>query len=263
MVNSAICLKVVKSKKRRGLAVPPFLLFFWTSFTLLPAADLVWAADWGSLLGGLRQGKKASLQNTPVGNGLKEALKVGIDKTVKVLGKTDGYLKNDAVKILMPERIRKAEGLMRKTGLGPQLDEFILSMNRAAEKAAPLARDIFVDAIVGMSIEDAEGLLKGGDTAATDYFKRATSSKLTDSFKPIVRDAMSKYGVTQKYQAIEDRYKTLPLARNLPLPSAENYVVQKSLDGLFYTLGKEERAIRTDPAARVTPILKQVFGQAG
>ncbi|MEI8345027.1 MAG: DUF4197 domain-containing protein [Candidatus Omnitrophota bacterium] len=218
------------------------------------------AADWGTWLKSVGVDSSASLKGTPVGDGLKEALKVGMEKAVTALGRTDGYLKNNAVKIPLPERLRQMEGLLRKVGLGGPMDELVVSMNRAAEKAAPSAREIFADAIVSMSIQDAQGLLQGLDTAATDYFKRTTSPKLAEFFKPVVRNAMSQYGVTQKYQAVGDRYKTLPFSRNFPLPDIEGYVVQRSLDGLFLTVANEERAIRRDPAARITPILKQVFG---
>lgn len=227
-------------------------------FAAAPAAQ----ADWASLLKSVGISKQTSINDTPVASGLKEALRVGIDKTVQTLGKQDGFLKNDAVKIMMPERLKKAEGLLRKTGFGPQMDELVLSMNRAAEKAAPQARDVFIDAIAGMSIEDADGILKGGDTAATDYFKKSSSAKLTESFRPTVRQAMSQYAVTNKYQALSEKFKTLPIAGKIPLPDVEGYVVQKTLDGLYSTLGKEEALIRKDPAARITPILKQVFSKS-
>lgn len=217
------------------------------------------AADWQSALQSFGISGKSSLNDTPVANGLKEALKVGIDNTVKTLGKSDGYLKNEAVKILLPERLRGMDGILRKVGLGPQMDEVVLSMNRAAESAAPAAKDIFVDSIVGMSIDDAQSILKGSNTAATDYLKRSSSARLTEAFKPAIRQAMGRYGVTAKYQAVADRYKALPLAGKFPLPSIEDYVTQKSLDGLFLTLGKEEAQIRKDPAARVTPLLKKIF----
>ncbi|MCG3176478.1 MAG: hypothetical protein MOGMAGMI_01433 [Candidatus Omnitrophica bacterium] len=217
------------------------------------------AVDLGSALKALGVDKKASLGGTRVGQGLKEALRVGVDRAVQLAGKKDGYLGNSAIKIAMPEKLRLAEGLMRKVGLGGQVDQLVLSMNRSAEAAAPHARDIFIDAITDMSIEDAEGLLKGGDTAATDYFRRKSSARLAEVYRPVVARTMSQYGVTAQYQALMAKYQALPLARRLPLPSIEDYTVNKALDGLYTVLGQEERRIRVDPGARATALLKEVF----
>lgn len=191
--------------------------------------------------------------------GLKEALKVGIKKTIKSLGKNNGYFTNQNVKILLPEDIRKTETALRGIGLGPKLDEFTLSMNRAAEKAAPLAADIFSTAITEMSFDDAGKILKGGDTAATDYLKTKTYAKLLDLFQPKVRKAMNDYKVTKKFEAINDKVQTVPYVNKLPNIDMNKYVSSKALDGLFYMLGQEETNIRTNPKARVTALLKDVF----
>ncbi len=237
------------------------------SFAALAAALLLAAtpasADLSSLLQSVGVSKKTSINDTPLASGLKEALRVGIDKSVQALGKQDGYLKNDLVKIQMPDRLKQVEALLRKTGFGPQVDEFVLSMNRAAEKAAPQAREVLIDAIAGMSIEDAQGIMNGGNTAATDYFKKSSSARLTQSFKPVVQKTMSEYAVTAKYQAITGKVQSLPFASKLPMPDIEGYVVQKALDGMYTTIGREETAIRKDPAARVTPLLKQIFTKKG
>ena len=200
------------------------------------------------------------LSDTQVGSGLKEALKVGIENTIKLLGKTDGYLGNQAVKILLPQGIKNAEGLLRKAGLGPKIDECVLSMNRAAEKAAPLAADIFATAITQMSIDDANQVLNGGNTAATEYLKTKTYSKLLETFRPSVRKAMDDYAVTKKYQELADKTQTLPFVNKLATKiDITQYVSSKALDGLFSVLGQQEAEIRTNPAARVTDLLKQVF----
>ncbi len=237
-------------------------------FMLIVSAGLffvspVYALDWGSALGSLGVNKKTTLGSTQIGQGLKEALRVGIDKAVQMTGKKDGYFGNQAIKILMPEKLKLAESMLRKIGMGAKVDEFILSMNRSAEIAAPYARDIFIDAITNMSIEDAESLMKGGDTSATAYFQKTTSAKLAQAYKPIVTNTMSQYGVANQYQSIMGKYQSLPFAGKFPLPSIEDYTVQKSLDGLFLTLGEQEKQIRQNPAARTTDILKQVFGQKG
>jgi hypothetical protein len=191
--------------------------------------------------------------------GLKEALNVGIKNTITYLGKNDGYFANQAVKILLPEKVRKTEKVLRGIGFGPQLDEFTLSMNRAAEKAAPLAADIFTTAITEMSFDDANKILKGGNTAATDYLKSKTYNKLLDLFQPAVHKAMSEYNVTQQYDVINSKVQSLPLVGKIADFDVNHYVSSKALDGLFYTLGKEETNIRKNPKARVTALLKEVF----
>ncbi len=191
--------------------------------------------------------------------GLKEALKVGIKKTIKSLGKNNGYFANQNVKILLPEDIRKTETVLRDIGLGPKLDEFTLSMNRAAEKAAPLATDIFLTAITEISFDDAAKILKGGNTAATDYLKNKTYIKLFDLFQPAVRQAMNDYKVTKKFEAINDKVQSVPYVNKLPNIDMDKYVSSKALDGLFYMLGQEEANIRTNPKARVTALLQDVF----
>jgi Protein of unknown function (DUF4197) len=204
---------------------------------------------------------KNNVSDTDVVSGLKEALKIGSDNTVSLTGKTDGYFANDAIKILMPEKLRSIETGLRAVGQGEKVDSFVLSMNRAAEKAAPAAKSIFWDAITGMSFEDARKILGGGDTAATEYFRRKTGDALTAAFRPVVKDSMKDTGVVQQYDQLQSAYQSVPFASSLPSFDIEQYVVAKALDGLFLVLGQEERKIRTDPAARVTDLLKQVFGK--
>ncbi len=191
--------------------------------------------------------------------GLKEALNVGIKNTITYLGKNDGYFANAAVKILIPEQVRKLEPALRGIGYGPQIDEFTLSMNRAAEKAAPLAADIFSTAITEMSFDDANKILRGGNTAATDYLKAKTYNKLLEKFQPAVRKTMSEYKVTQKYDVLNEKVKKLPLIGQSTNLDVNRYVSSKALDGLFSVLAKEETNIRTNPQARVTELLKEVF----
>jgi hypothetical protein len=195
-----------------------------------------------------------------VASGLKQALSVGATNAVKLTGVENGYFGNQAIKILMPEKLQPLEKGVRLMGGGPQIDEFVLSMNRAAESAAPAAMPIFKKAIMSMSFSDAQGILTGGNTAATDYFKRTTSPELTTAFRPIVEEAMSKTGVVQKYDGLTKQMQSMPFSKSISF-DITGYVVTKSLDGLFYMLGKEEEKIRTNPAAQVTPLLKQVFGK--
>lgn len=200
-----------------------------------------------------------SMSDTKIGEGLKEALKVGIDNAVAATGKTDGYFGNELIKITMPPKLQLIEKPLRTLGFAKQIDELILSMNRAAEKAAPAAKDIFVDAIFSVTIKDVQALYNGGPTAATDFLKKKTYHKLRGQFAPIVTKALADYDVTKKYQDMMARYSQMPMSQKFQPPSVEEYVVNKSLDGLFVVLGQEETKIRQDPAARTTILLKEIF----
>lgn len=206
-------------------------------------------------------GGESSLSESKVASGLKDALQVGTDKAVKSTGRTDGYFGNQAIKILMPSNLRTVEKGLRAMGYGPKVDDFILSMNRSAEAAAPAARKIFVDAILAMSFDDAKKILSGGDTAATDYFKGKTTDDLTTAFRPIVEKTMDENGVTRQYKELTDQYASIPFAKS-QMFDINKYVVTKALDGLFYELAEQERQIRKDPAARTTNLLKEVFGKS-
>jgi len=196
-----------------------------------------------------------------VASGLKEALSVGTKNAVSMLSKTNGYFGNEAVKILLPENVRRVGDVLRMAGYQKEVDAFVLSMNRAAEKAAPKAADIFAGAIRQMSIDDAQKILGGGNTAATEYFKSKTSSKLFDAFKPDISKSMNEVGVTKSYKAMTDRYTKLMPFTQMESLDLDSYVTNKSLDGLFYEVGQEEAKIRTNPAARTTELLKKVFGK--
>ena len=203
--------------------------------------------------------KATPLSETKIGEGLKEALKVGIDNAVKLTGKTDGFFKNEAIKIPVPEKLQMLDKGLRAVGLGKPVDDFVLSMNRAAEAAAPQARDIFVNAIVGMSFNDTMKIYNGGNTSATEFFKAKTSPALREKFLPVIRKSLGQYNVSAKYNEVVAKYRSLPFSSKYPVPDAEQYVLDKTLNGLFTVLGQEETKIRTQPAARVTDLLKQVF----
>ena len=203
----------------------------------------------------------SGLSESKVASGLKQALQVGSENAVKIVGKPNGYFGNEAIKIDMPKDLRPLESGMRAIGFGPKIDEFILSMNRAAESAAPAARKIFIDAILAMSFEDAKKILSGNNTAATQYFKEKTTGHLTDAFTPVVKKTMGENGVVKQYDSLTEQYKNIPFAKSQSL-DIDHYVVSKALDGLFYELGEQEKQIRTNPAARTTSLLKEVFAAA-
>jgi hypothetical protein len=202
----------------------------------------------------------AGLSDAKIASGLKEALQIGTQNAVNLTGRPDGYFRNAAIKILMPAQLQSLEKGLRAVGYGPQIDEFVLSMNRAAERAAPAAKQIFWDAISAMSFDDARKILAGSSTAATEYFKAKTSAKLTAAFQPVVSQSMNEVGVTRQYKELMGRAQTIPFLKSETF-DLDRYVVGKSLDGLFYVLGQEEQKIRTNPAARATDLLKQVFGK--
>lgn len=207
----------------------------------------------------LNQRSTAGLSNDKIIAGLKEALRVSTGKAVALTGKPDGFLKNEAIKILLPPRLQTVGKGMRMLGMGAKVDELEVGMNRAAEQATPQAKQIFITAVKKMSFDDARKILTGGDTAATDYFKRTSSADLTTAFSPIVHRSMQRVGVVQQYNNL---LATAPrgsaLAGQFDL---NNYVVGKTLDGLFLMLGEEEKKIRKDPAAQATSLLKEVFGR--
>ncbi len=216
--------------------------------------------DLDRLLRGFGQSPGSGLDETKIAQGLKEALRVGTENAVALTGRLDGYLANQAIKILMPPELSRLESGLRAIGLGAKVDEFVVSMNRAAEQAAPQARQIFVDAITGMSFADARRILGGGDTAATDYFRDTTTDRLTTAFRPVVEQKLGEVGVTRQYKDLFGRARTLPFL-NVEGYDIDTYVVGKSLDGLFHVLGEEERKIRRDPAARASELLRDVFGR--
>lgn len=193
--------------------------------------------------------------------GLKEALSIGTNNAILSVSKVDGYFKNEAIKILLPKNIQNVANILSKIGYQKEVDEFVLSMNRAAERAAPKARDIFITAIRDMTIEDAIKILNGGDTAATDYFKSKTFDKLYDSFKPIISKSMNEVGTTKAYKNLTDKYLAAVPFSGTESFNLDHYVTTKALDGLFYMVALEEKKIRTDPAARVTELLRKVFGR--
>ncbi len=191
--------------------------------------------------------------------GLKEALQVGTQNTVDITSKVNGYYSNPQIKIPLPEKVQEVKDLLRMAGLGDKVTAFEKSMNRAAERAAPEAKELFVGAIRQMTFSDAKKILKGRENEATLYFKEKTYAPLSQRFEPLVHSAMAEVGVTRYYQDIERKVQLLPVKGVFDF-DLDQYVTDKALNGLFYMLAEEEAKIRKDPAARVTDLLKKVFG---
>jgi len=191
--------------------------------------------------------------------GLKQALQVSTSKAVANVGKPDGFLKNAAIKIALPPRLETVASGLRMFGMGNKVDELEVGMNRAAEQATPQAKQIFLASLKKMTFDDARHILTGNDTAATDYFKRTSSADLTTAFSPIVHQSMERVGVVGQYdRVIQSAPGGSIIANEFDL---DKYVVGKTLDGLFYMLGEEEKKIRKNPAAQTTALLKEVFGR--
>jgi Protein of unknown function (DUF4197) len=202
-----------------------------------------------------------SLSNADAVGGLKDALTQG-SAAVSQLGVENGFLGNDKVKIPLPDALKRIESGLRLFGMQKQSDELITAMNRAAEQAVPEAKTLLVGAIQNMSVQDAKGILTGGDTAATDYFRRATSDQLTQKFLPIVTQATSKVGLAEKYNNLAGQGAKLGLV-DAKQTNIENYVTQKALDGLFFMIAEKEKAIRQDPIGAATGMAQKVFGLLG
>ena len=210
-----------------------------------------------SILGSMENG---NLSRQEVAMGLKEALQVGTDSATFRLGLTDGFFKNNMIKILMPPEAVKVENTLRDVGLGNVVDKAVLSMNRAAEDASKYVGNIFLEAIKEMTIQDAFGILRGGDFAATNFLKEKTTAKLTASFSPIIAKSLVATDATKYWKDVFSVYNTFS---NQPVNTdLTAYVTEKALDGLFYNIGLEEQKIRTNPAARITDLLKKVFGRS-
>lgn len=200
------------------------------------------------------------LSSEQAAGGLKEALSRGVSTAVASTGRPGGYLNNPAIKIDMPQKLVRVEQGMRAIGMGPQVDAFVKSMNGAAEEAAPAAKAILLDALKAMTFTDAKGIVTGGSTAGTEYFKRTTAGEIQTAFRPIVEKAMAKTGVTEQFGALMGKAPAIPFMKT-PSVDINQYVLDKSVEGLFVVMGQEETKIRTNPAAQVTPLLKTVFGR--
>ena len=238
---------------------------FFVFALILPGASS--AFDLGDLLKGVGEATAnkssgpatSNLSDQDVTRGLKDALAEGAAKAVSSLGRTDGFLLNDKVRIPLPESLQNVESVMKALGQGKRVEAFKTSLNRAAEAAVPEAKTLLIDAIKNMSVADAKAVLTGGDDAATKYFRQATEAKLHDRFLPIVGKTIQSYKLTEQYDRIAGSASQVGLIGKEQANMSE-YVTGKALDGLFLMIAEEEKAIRRDPLGRSSEYVRKVFG---
>ncbi|MBT2162162.1 DUF4197 domain-containing protein [Zobellia nedashkovskayae] len=205
----------------------------------------------------LPQGSVA-LGNDQIAAGLREALDKGIQSQVSKLTKEDGFLKNEAVKILLPEELQKVDKTLRDIGLGSLADEGLKVLNRAAEDAVGEATPIFVDAVKGITFSDAKNILLGSDNAATQYLTSATQTQLYAKFNPVIKNSFSKVGADKIWSNLITKYNNIPLTKKVN-PDLTDYVTQEALNGVFTMIAVEEKEIRNDASSRTTDLLRRVF----
>jgi hypothetical protein len=203
--------------------------------------------------------RRKKLDSDTAGAGLKEALSVGTVQAVETLGRIDGFLRNDEVRIEVPEKLESVEKALDFLGQDELVEEFVESMNRAAEAAVPVAKEVFLDAVKEITFEDAIRILKGGDHAATDYLEEKSRDRLYELFHPTVAEKLEAVGATAAFDRLASRAAELPLM-DKPLFDLDAYVTDKALDGLFHMVAKEEENIRENVVARTSDLLKEVFG---
>jgi hypothetical protein len=201
----------------------------------------------------------SSISNTDATNGLKQALTDGSAAAVSKLGTAGGFLDNPKVKIPLPPALQRIESALRFAGMRKQADDLVVAMNRAAEAAVPEAKTLLVDSVRQMSVQDAKGILTGGDTAATDYFRRTTQTQLTQRFLPIVKKATDQVGLAEQYNSLAGQASQLGLLKK-DQSTVEGYVTQKALDGLYVMIAEQEKALRQNPLGATSDIVKRVFG---
>lgn len=235
-------------------------LIYSSLIVLALGASACTAAEVQSTVDGVLAGTGGGIPvtRTEVAAGLKQALEVGIKNGSAQAAQTDGYYKNPLIRIPFPEDVKKVENTLRQVGLGNEVDRFILTLNRGAEDAAKSAVPIFVSAIKQMTIADAWGILKGDKDAATQYLIRTTSNQLYSAFNPIMVKSLDKTNATKHYTEIINQYNRIPLVQKVN-PDLDDYATKKAIDGLFKLVAQEEEAIRENPVARTTELLRRVF----
>ncbi len=246
---------------RYSLTAALFIFLFaplWTSYPA-EAADN-WLQKGSDLLKTFgQQGDASTLSTEEISAGLKDALRVGTDNVVNQLGQVNGFYEDPAIRIPLPDQIDNIKSMLDKLGLSGQLQELEVRLNRAAEKATPRAKALFLQAITEMTFDDVRSIYNGPKDAATQYFRKKMSPELAREMEPVVTETLSQVKAVQTYDRIMKDYQSIPFVPDVNA-NLTDYVVEKGMDGIFYYVAKEEAAIRTNPAKRTTDLLKRVFG---
>ncbi len=234
----------------------------WITFCLLLCACSTQSSG-QSLLDRLKdtvqnQGNGQSLTDSEIRGGLREALTVGTERVIAQVGAEDGFNLDPSIHIPLPKSLQRVDSALSSLGLNSLTSELETRLNRAAEAAAPEAKALFVDTISNMTLADAQGILTGPDDAATQYFRTQTSERLTELMRPVIETSLQQVGALQSYDAAVSRYQQLPFVPDVSADLTE-YTIDKSMDGIFYYLAKEEAAIRENPLKRSTELLRKVF----
>jgi hypothetical protein len=248
-------------KKSTGVAV-------LAAFALLCSAEIVagqaeWLERGRQLLEGFGKSapERSALTVGEIGAGLKEALRVGTDRVVGQLGRSDGFNLDPQVRIPLPESLKGVQSFLSKVGMSSLLDDLELRLNRAAEAATPKAKKLFWDAIEQMTLEDIRGIYEGPEDAATRYFQKKMSAPLAEEMRPIVEQSLADVGAIKAYDDVMGQYRSMPFVPDVKA-DLTRHVIDGGLSGIFYYLAREEAAIRKDPLKRTTDLLKRVFGKS-
>ena len=253
--------KCINPKIHTRLTISLFIAACVVHGVMINSAQAGWRDFVDEVKDKVKSSRKGSLSSAEVVEGLKEALRVSSKKSIDILGKQDGFYRDKAVKIAMPEKLKEVDRLLRKIGQKKLADRFIKTMNRAAEQSVKSTVRIFVSAIKKMTVKDAMDIYKGRDDEATRYFRRTKGSEIQKTIHPIVKKATQETGVTSNYKKISKKVSGLHPSLAKSMPDIDAYVTEKTIDGIFYKIAKEEAEIRKNPAARTTEILKKVFTQ--
>ncbi len=212
---------------------------------------------WKKILGDSNK-SHAQLNSNEIGTAFKQALSIGAQNVIAQIGTTDGFNKDKSIHIPLPKNLEKVRGILKKVGMSATVDDLELKLNRAAETATPIAKDMFLKAIKDMTFEDVKKIYAGGNNSATNYFKNKMTASLSEKMHPIVAQSLSQVGAVQSLNKVMNKYDKIPFVSSVK-PDLTGYVVEKGMDGIFYYLAKQEAEIRTNPMKQTTALLRKVF----
>ncbi|MBT8147998.1 MAG: DUF4197 domain-containing protein [Gammaproteobacteria bacterium] len=225
------------------------------------AAERWWERATSILSGSDESQDPGQLESGEIGDAFKQALRIGSEEVVSSLGVIDGFNADPAIHIPLPDELNRVKSMLATVGMSGVVDDLELRLNRAAEEATPIAKDLFMQAITEMTFEDVMRIYQGPNDSATRYFQEEMSSSLSIQMNPIVEESLSQVGAIQVLDQIVERYESIPFTSDVEFDMTE-HVVQKGMDGIFFYLAKEEASIRENPVKQTTDLLKKVFGSS-